>query len=687
MISFRLATFSGAFLLFQVQPLAGKYVLPWFGGGPGVWTACMLFFQVLLLAGYAYAHLLSRLVRPGTQAVVHVALVLAALFTMPITPGEHWKPATPDHPVSRILLLLTVSLGLPYFVLSATSPLMQAWFSRVRPGVSPYRLYALSNAGSLLALLSYPVVFEPMLSRQAQANWWGWGLGGFAVCVAACAWQLYGARPAGDGAITSEVAAGQNPPAPTFGAKALWFALPACASVLLLAITNTICLDVAVVPFLWVLPLSLYLLSFMLCFDNPRWYSRRLYTYALMPAIGLVCLVSYAVHRVPVMHQVVVYSGALFVCCMLCHGELYRLKPAPAFLTTFYLLIAAGGAVGGIFVALIAPLIFHTYAELHWGLWLLSGLLIAVHARAGTSLTVGSRRVPGWTCATVGSALAGLLVVVVARQGYTDTIHATRSFYGALSVRERFSPEGFYWTRGLFHGSTMHGLQMLPPKDPLIPVGYYRQGSGVELALSRFPRQSQRRIGVVGLGVGTLSIYGKKSDVVRFYEINPEIQRLAESMFTFLAGSQAQVEIVLGDARISLENEPPQEFDVLVLDAFTSDAIPVHLLTREAFGVYARHLKADGVLLFNITNRHLDIEPVVKTLASELQMQTLTLSTVDPMRPGVVTDLVWMAVSRNQELMNDPVLKQAARERRGPARKVVWTDDHSSLLEVLAWRF
>jgi hypothetical protein len=492
---------------------------------------------------------------------------------------------------------------------------------------------------------------------------------------------------AGGGTTTPEKAAGQDSPAPTFGTKMLWFALPACASVLLLAITNTMCLDVAVVPFLWVLPLSLYLLSFMLCFDSPRWYSRRLYTYALVPAVGLVGLALYAVHRVSVIHQVVVYSGALFVCCMLCHGELYRLKPPPAFLTSFYLLIATGGAAGGIFVAVIAPLIFRSYTELHWGLWLLSGLLIAVHARAGTSLAIGSRRVPGWACATLGSAMTGLLLVVVARQGYTDTIHTTRNFYGALRVRETFFPEGFVWTRRLYHGSTMHGIQMLPPQDPLVPIGYYRQGSGVELALSRFPRQVQRRIGVVGLGIGTLSIYGSKTDVVRFYEINPEIQRLAESMFTFLAGSQAQVKVVLGDARISLENELPQEFDVLVLDAFSSDAIPTHLLTREAFAVYARHLKPDGALLFNITNRHLDIAPVVETLASELQMQTLVMATMDSTSPGAFGDLVWMVASRNPELMNDPVLKQAAQERRGPARRVVWTDDHSSLLQVLVWRF
>jgi SAM-dependent methyltransferase len=686
MTFFVLATFSGAFLLFQVQPLMGKYILPWFGGGPGVWTTCMLFFQVLLLAGYAYAHGLSRLARPGVQAVVHVVLIAAAWMALPITPAEHWKPTTPDAPVGRMLGLLLVSLGLPYFVLSATSPLLQAWFSRVRPGSSPYRLYALSNAGSLLALLSYPLVFEPLLSRQAQADWWGWGLAGFALCAAGCAWQVYRAQPGSARSAGGDATTERGEAAPEFACKVLWFALPGCASVLLLAITNTMCLDVAVVPFLWVLPLSLYLLSFMLCFDSPRWYSRPVFTVALWPAIGMVAWALYDVHRMPLLLQVAVYSVALFVGCMLCHGELYRLKPAPAHLTSFYLWIAGGGAAGGIGVAVIAPLLFRSYAELPWGLWLLSALLVAIHARARTALVLESRRFPGWVLAALGSGLVAGLFGLLAWVGGSETVHASRNFYGVLSVRERYVPEAKLWTRALFHGSTLHGLQLLPPKDPLVPLGYYRQGTGVELALSRFPRQEQRRMGMVGLGIGTLAIYGGPSDVIRFYEINPAVVRLAESRFAFLEGTPAQVEVVLGDARISLENEPPQGFDVLVLDAFSSDAIPVHLLTREAFALYARHLKPDGALLIHITNRHLDLEPVVEGLAAERGLSTLTLTARNPTRPGSPIDAVWMIVSRNEQLLNDPAVLQEARAKEGPARHVLWTDDHSSLLQVLGLR-
>jgi hypothetical protein len=331
-------------------------------------------------------------------------------------------------------------------------------------------------------------------------------------------------------------------------------------------------------------------------------------------------------------------------------------------------------------------LVFRSYAELPWGLWLVSALLVAIHARARTALVIESRRFPGWVLAGMGSGVVAGLFGLLAWMGGSETVHASRNFYGVLSVRERYVPEAKLWTRALFHGSTLHGLQLLPPENPLVPLGYYRQGTGVELALSRFPRQEQRRIGMVGLGIGTLAIYGGVSDVIRFYEINPEVKHLAESRFAFLKGTPAQVKVVLGDARTSLETEPPQAFDVLVLDAFSSDAIPVHLLTREAFALYARHLQRDGALLFHISNRHLDLEPVVEGLAAERGLSTLTVTSRNPTRPGSPIEAVWMIVSRNEQLMNDPTLLQEARGKEGPARHVLWTDDHSSLLQVLRLR-
>ena len=390
MTAYALTIFTGAFLLFQVQPLIGKYILPWFGGGPGVWTTCMLFFQVLLLGGYAYAHFTSRWLKPRAQAVAHFVLLAAALALLPITPSDSWKPHGGGNPTLQILALLAVSLGLPYFVLSTTGPLIQQWFSRARPGVSPYRLYALSNLGSLLALVSYPFFFETHFTRKAQAGLWAWGLVAYVLCCGFCAvrlWKLEGRRQKVEGRM-QKAEAGVAEQAPEATAAAinsqpstlnyfLWLLLPACASVLLLATTNKLCQDVAVIPFLWVVPLALYLLSFIICFDSPRWYVRFPFTLALIAALGGLCWALYNGADLSLSRQVALYCGGLFVCCMVCHGELYRLKPDPRHLTGFYLMIAAGGALGGMFVAIAAPLLFTDYYELHWGL-LLCGLLFLV---------------------------------------------------------------------------------------------------------------------------------------------------------------------------------------------------------------------------------------------------------------------------------------------------------------------
>src|ERR1043166_4618174 len=381
---FAATIFLGAFLLFQVQPLMAKFILPWFGGGPGVWTTCLLFFQAALLAGYAYAHTASRFLPVRAQAATHAALLVAALLFLPIVPGMHWKPAADTDPTWRILLLLTVCLGLPYLTLASTGPLLQAWFSRLHSGVTPYRLYALSNAGSLLALLTYPLVFERVLTRKTQAGLWTGGFGLFVFLCAACAWQLW--RAPADTTAPARRRVGPPPPAnedhpPAAALKAWWFALPACGSVLLLATTNKLCLDVAAVPFLWILPLGLYLLTFILCFDRPAWYARKVFTLLLFPLLALLCYTLSQGPSASLWLQVAVYGGNLFAGCMICHGELYRLKPAPRFLTSFYLFIAAGGAAGGVFVGIVAPLVFHSYAELNLGFCLLAALVLGIHFR------------------------------------------------------------------------------------------------------------------------------------------------------------------------------------------------------------------------------------------------------------------------------------------------------------------
>ncbi len=512
---YALTIFLGAFLLFQVQPLIGKYILPWFGGGPGVWTTCMLFFQVVLLAGYAYAHFTSQRLKPQRQVILHVILLLAAVALLPIVPSDRWKPRGDENPTLYILLLLGACLGLPYFVLSTTGPLIQHWFSRTRPSASPYRLYALSNIGSLLALLSYPFYFENHFTRRSQALMWAWGLGAYAVACAACAVRYWkGSVQYSVPSIQSSAQSAASPSTPTLprsdaptlprsdaltlprsdAPTLLWFLLPACASILLLATTNKICQDVAVIPFLWILPLALYLLSFIICFDSPRWYMRLPFTVLLAGALAGLCWALVKGSDLSIQKQVGLYAGALFICCMVCHGELYRLRPDPSRLTSFYLMIAAGGASGGIFVAVLAPMLFPDYLELQWGMLLCAALVVLVWAREPvTRLWRSARRVaqgdtqhaePGAYQASdsrecsclphppVATAAATLLFALLCvgfigltavlwkqlREPGSEKVYSARNFYGVLSVFEhrRDEPKDHYFL--LQHGRITHGL-------------------------------------------------------------------------------------------------------------------------------------------------------------------------------------------------------------------------------------
>jgi hypothetical protein len=759
---FALTIFTGAFLLFQVQPLIGKYILPWFGGSPGVWTTCMLFFQVLLLGGYAYAHATSRLLRPRTQAVLHVVLLLAALATLPITPADRWKPQGAGDPTWLILSLLTVSLGLPYLVLAATGPLMQEWFRRTSPGASPYRLYALSNVGSLLALVSYPFFFETEFTRAAQARFWSWGLVVYAACAAVCAWRVW-RLPAGPAAPVPASAAGDGP-APGAGRRVLWIALPAAASILLLAVTNKMCQDVAVVPFLWVVPLGLYLLSFIISFDGPRWYSRFYYTIALVVALVAATIALFEGADMPIVRQVVIYSATLFVGCMVAHGELYRLKPHPAHLTSYYLLISGGGAVGGLFVALVAPAVFDNFHEMHLSLaltlllllvlsvrgrealtarrWEVLGLLLALGAVLGVIQLAGpvsvwlrqsgdgylaglqsaaewadrspwsvgvpavvlgavawlflrrsGRRLP-WHGITCGLLAAGLVVLSAAlvwqiREGNRGAVLTGRNFYGVLSVVDYRAEDPEWRYQVLQHGRITHGLQFTAPDKAQMITSYFGPKTGLGLALRNFPRQQNQRIGLLGLGVGSIAAYGKPGDYLRIYEINPHVRDIAAKPFTYLAGSQARTEVVMGDGRLSMENEPPQDLDFIIMDAFSSDAVPVHLLTREAFAIYLRHLRPDGAILVNISNRYLDLRPVVENAARAIGFQSLHINNdpeSDENEDGAwwLYGSTWMIVSRNADFLNLPALRQAASPpARQPNAIPLWTDDYASMFRIL----
>ncbi len=697
MPAFALTIFVGAFLLFQVQPLIAKYILPWFGGSPGVWTTCMLFFQVLLLCGYAYAHLLDRRLRPRAQALVHLVLVAVAVALLPITPGASWKPGAAGEPVPRILALLTASVGSQGLVLASTGPLMQKWFHRARPGMSPYRLYALSNLGSLLALVSYPFVVEPNLSRDAQAWVWSAGFGLFALLSGACALAAFraGGNVAG---LETGVTVDDAERAPRRATTMLWFCLPACACVLLLAVTNQLCVDVAVIPFLWVLPLSLYLLSFVLAFHSPRWYPRPVFAPLLALSVAGVCvLLRSAQHKeISVLAQIAVYSGVLFVCCMVCHGELVRLKPHPSRLTRFYLVVAAGGAAGGAFVAILAPLLFRGYFELHLGL--LACCLVALVVFFLDDRWVLHRARPRWAWTGLVLAFLGLGAGLgrEARDFTAGTLSITRNFYGVLSVTEEDGRPGMH-RYVLTHGTTLHGLQFDDPEKRRWPTSYYGEGSGVGLAARLLPGQGPRRIGVVGLGVGTVAAWGKKGDVVRFYEINPEVKRLALTRFTYLQDTPAEVQVVLGDARISLEREEPQGFDLLVLDAFSGDAIPVHLLTKDAFETYLRHLKPDGVIAVHVSNAYLDLQPVIFLVADHFRLGRVFIEddrardraedeaeqAAEDRRRGLKSSR-WVLVSRNTAFLESEEVQDAASEPEEEYPLVrLWTDDDTNLFRIL----
>jgi len=676
---YALAVFIGAFLLFAIQPLIGKYTLAWFGGGPEVWTACMLFFQVFLLAGYAYAHLLVSRLRPRGQVLLHVLLLAAALAVLPVTPKAAWRPTSPEFPVLKILLLLGGCIGLAYFVLSATGPLMQGWFTRTMPHRTPYRLYAFSNAGSLLALVSYPFIIEPVFTRQAQARLWGVGLGFFALLCAGCAVILLRQKDVSaltegvKGDVESDCAACE-----TRGVL-LWFGLAACASVELLAVTNKICQDIAAAPFLWVLPLTLYLLSFVICFHSERWYVRRLFLGVFCLAIGVAMLEMVYEADISVMLQILGYLVLLFTCCMVCHGELFRLRPHPRHLTRYYLMIAAGGAAGGVFVAVIAPLIFDTYRELYVGIGACCLLLLI----ADKSSRLSYKRRLAWVAALL---VVGATVVVAAKplgRGGKSAVASCRNFFGVLTVWQQHADDPLQHRYIMQHGTTFHGLQFVRPDKRGEPTAYYGRSSGAGLLLEHFPLQENRRIGVVGLGVGTLAAYASEGDYIRFYEINPAVRRLAEQWFTYLGDCRGEVEIVMGDARLSMEAERGQGFDVLVLDAFASDVVPVHLLTKEAFEIYLRHLEADGVIAVHVSSRHLDLKPVVLKVADYFGLKNMWIEDEEDDMKGVLAS-DWLLLTKNEQILNIKELQRASTrgiiEREGIR---LWTDDYANLLQVL----
>ena len=684
-----------AFLLFQVQPLISKFILPWFGGSPGVWTTCMLFFQVILFLGYAYAHVIGALPRKR-QFVIHAALIVAALAVLPISPAESWKPTGEENPSTQILLLLLTSVGLPYFVLSSTSPLVQVWFTRGNSGASPWRLYALSNFGSLVALLSFPFVFEPRWDVTSLIGAWS---GIFVAYAALSGLALWMDRQNIPSQSSSPTVNDTDERPPSIWRRFLWVGLPALASVVLLATTNHVCQDVAVIPFLWVVPLSLYLLTFIICFEHERWYGSFPGAWAIPALFILFVTTSYNQlddqswwpSDLNLMPNYVFELGwafsAMFLACMICHGELTRLKPDPRRLTSFYMHMSAGGALGGLLVSLVAPLVFKTHAE--WPIANIAVFVIACVVLLRTALRLPSRPARNAFFAVAGMVIpAGAFFVIKFSFKFDDDrLERVRNFYGTLAVTEWSKDEPEH-QRELSNGGIIHGMQNMAPEWRTEPTSYYGHDAGIGRALDSLNHTKGARVGVVGMGAGTVACYGKSGDTYRFYDINPDVPRLAQKYFTYLPDFEARggkLEIVVSDARLALERDPPQKFDVLLLDAFSGDSVPAHLLTREAFEIYRGHMKPDGIIAVHTTNSYLLLTPLIEKTAAALGYKSTRISR-DASDDGYQDSTDYVLLTNNEAFLaaTPPELpddETVATEAKVSPR--VWTDRHHNLFEIL----
>ena len=597
MILYAATILVSSFLLFLVQPIIAKQILPWFGGSAAVWTTCLVFFQMALLAGYAYSDYSNRAMKHKTQSTIHIVLLLVSLAVLPILAASGWKPIGNEDPLWRILGLLVVTIGLPYFMLSTTAPLIQSWFAREhadpKTAERVYRFFALSNLGAILGLLAYPFAIEMWVTTHSQAIGWSVGYALFALLCIGSAWRarrstdsaetepaemakpLFDALP--DQASSQEESSSDVPQGIDY---LMWFAPAALASMLLLAVTNHITQNVASIPFMWVVPLTLYLITFVLCFEGRGGLGFYVRKFWLLPTLIIVCLMAWGITAkygfLAIDIAIPLYCAGLFLVCMFCHGELAAAKPTPRYLTRFYLTISLGGALGGMFVGLLAPKLFNAYWELLLGLGAVALMAMLLTMRYLTNF--GPRKI--FAVAPL-AALISLVVVVYYGYDYNwllkegGTIHSDRNFYGRLSVKQLGRSETNPDTHRMFlHGTIVHGKQYIYAPYRHITTSYYTESSGVGIALAHF-RQGSQRVGGVGMGVGTIAAYGKRGDLFKFYEINPKVVDIASNYFYYLNESHAQVQIALGDGRLVLERERPQQFDVLTVDAFSGDAVPV----------------------------------------------------------------------------------------------------------------
>lgn len=729
---FILTIFVGSFLLFLVQPMVARMVLPRLGGAPAVWNSAMLVYQALLLGGYAYAHWLARFA-VRRQAMIHVGVLLVAALWLPVG-IVNMAAATPGSEVFWVPLLLTASIGPVFFAVSAQAPLMQRWFAADPSAGDPYVLYAASNLGSFGGLICYPALVEPNLPLAAQSL--GWSLGYavlllFVVASAAARWR-------GQGESLTQTA--ETPPRPTLRRQLHWLAIAAVPSGLMLSTTTHLTTDIVAMPLLWVLPLGLYLLSFVIAFSGAQRIKQTILTIA--PAVLLIAggqaLLSTGGGSMLV---ALVSLVMLFVVATALHDYLHHLRPPPEHLTLFYLVMSAGGVLGGLFAALIAPLLFDWVYEhpilalaaamllplpslLPWNRWLkITSPRPIVVALLAVALLACWRLVSDWdpTFSSANGLWAGLLLLIgllviewrwafvsvlamlMLGVGGYDTLQKsadglrTRSYFGVYTITDDPARQ----QRRLAHGTTLHGIQRTAPGHERDATTYYGPKSGVGLTLERAKELAGPRaaIGIVGLGAGTLACYRQPGQRWTFFEIDPAMVDIARDpgKFTFLSQCAGDAPVIVGDARIQLSHQPPASFDILVIDAFSSDAIPLHLMTSEAISVYARALKPDGILLFHISNRFFDLEPVLSTEAKARGWAAaIRMDPVNVESPSkALTPSNWVALTataaRMQALTStiQPRDKAAIEGAWVPLESrpgfTRWTDDYASTLPIMLW--
>ena len=666
---FAIAIFLSSALLFLIEPVAAKRILPLLGGSAAVWAACLVFFQTALLGGYLTAHWVATRLSPRRQRVVYLTLIalsiaqLAAATRIDLT-------ADSTRPISSVLRLLLILIALPFVTLSSSGPLLQSWYARTTTA-SPYRLYVISNVGSLLGLLSYPWLIEPRASLRGQFVGLLVGMIAFGVVASIVAMGV----PASRSRLVDDLASdtGRDPPT----RRLLWIALAACGSFLLSAVTSYISQNVATIPLLWIIPLIAYLASFIIAFADDRWHPRvPVIILALAGLAGSAFRLYRGDLRTPIPVTITIHCGALFAVCLFCHNELYLRRPPAARLTSFYFHLAAGGALGAFLVGVVAPNVLIGNYDLAIGLACATVLAVVCTWLLGNFARVVAISV---------AILMGILVHRLVKADSTNSIYRVRNFYGTLRVDETHNAYFEATIRNLQHGIIEHGREVF--REDLVdqPTTYYGRNSGVGMAIQLCCPDHARRIGVIGLGTGTLAAFGRPGDVIRFYDLNPAVEPIARNLFTYLRHSKATVEVVPGDARVSMTNEPPQHYDVIAIDAFSGDAIPVHLITSEALELYRRHLNPGGVVAFHVSNRYLRLASVVRQLADHAGMSSTDIHSADD-DPKAVFSAEWVLVTSDTALASAFNVSADTEDVGVPKGLRRWTDDYNSLLPILRIR-